>query len=423
MKFVQRRNTFSDSSSLWGNHAFLLLWGGRSISLLGTAITNVVFPILVYQLTRSALLTGLIEVCVSTPYVLFGLIAGAIADQVNRKFLMILSDSLNVLFLGSVPLASLLHDLWLPHVFLVVFLSNTAYVLYDAASFGAIPTLVGRERLVQANSAMEGTFNMLTLVGPSLAGLLIASVGPALSVSIDAVSYAFSACSLFLIPRVLLVHHEQLSASFHLPALRTSIREGWQFVWKHPLVRIMTLVGMGNTFTGGAIQGLAVVYAVRALRLAPTDSFVGVFFAAGALGALCASFLLPLLVRHVPVPRITLFSLSLTALPLLGLVGVEHILLAMTCYCLWNVCYSLTIINGISLRQQVTPDHLQSRVNTTARMLQVMTMPLGAVCGGFLAQTTSIRMAYLTMALGVIASAVLGWSSFLRRAAFSHVPL
>jgi MFS family permease len=418
VKFFRQQDTLSISASLWSNHAFLLLWGGRGVSLLGTAITNVVFPILIYQLTNSAFLTALLQVCISMPYVLFGLFAGAIADRVNRKFLMILSDSLNVLFLGSVPLAALLHGLWLPHLFLVVFLSETAYVLYDAASFGAVPTLVGRERLVQANSIMEATTNIVILVGPSLAGLLIASVGPALSISVDAVSYAFSACALFLIPRVLLVHHEQLSPGFHLHVLLTDIREGWLFVWKHPLVRIMTLVGIGNTFTGGAIQGLVVVYAVRALSLAPTDSLVGVLFVAGALGALFASLLLPLLVRHVPAPRITLFSLSFTALPLLGLVWTEHLVLGMIFYCLWNACYSLTIINGISLRQLVTPAHLQSRVNTTARMLQVLGLPLGAACGGLLAQITTIHMAYLTMALGVMVSAVVGWFSFLRRAAF-----
>lgn len=83
MKVFQAPDTHSRAVPLWRNTAFLLLWGGRSVSLLGTTITNVVFPILIYQLTHSALLTAFLQVCVSTPYILFGLFAGAFADRMN----------------------------------------------------------------------------------------------------------------------------------------------------------------------------------------------------------------------------------------------------------------------------------------------------------------------------------------------------
>lgn len=331
---------------------------------------------------------------------------------------MVLSDSLNVLFLGSIPLAALFHRLWLPHIFLVVFLSEAAYVWYDAASFGAIPVLVKRTQLVQANSALEASSNLLMLIGPSLAGILVALLGAALSISVDAGSYVVSACALLLIPRHFQVHRDAATLPMQQPTLFDDIKEGWHFVWTQPLVRTLTLLGLGNTFTGGAVQGLVVVYAVQALGLSSTDSRLGFLFTVGALGALGASLWLPFLVRRVPVPRITLFSLSLTLFPLLGLVWAHQLIYGLLFYGLWSACSSLTIINGISLRQQVTPDPLQSRVNTTARLIQVLGTPLGAACGGLLAQMVSIRAAYLFMALGVLVSIVFGWCSFLRQEAF-----
>src|SRR5436309_2821275 len=94
---------------LWKDRAFVLFWGGRAVSLLGTAITGVVLPILVYRLTASALLTSLLATLEVLPYFLFGLFAGEIADRINRRWLMATSDILNALLLGSIPFAGWLH--------------------------------------------------------------------------------------------------------------------------------------------------------------------------------------------------------------------------------------------------------------------------------------------------------------------------
>jgi MFS family permease len=191
------------SQSLWRDRAFLLFWSGRAISLLGTAMTAVVFPLLVYRLTRSPLLTALISVCDIAPYPVFALFAGTLADRVNRRRLMITCDLVNTLLLGSIPLASLLHVLTLAQIYSVGLLSATAFVWFDAANFGAIPALVGRTRLIAANSALWTASTMADIVGPTLAGLCVVLLGPALTISADSASYLLSALSLALIPRAL----------------------------------------------------------------------------------------------------------------------------------------------------------------------------------------------------------------------------
>jgi hypothetical protein len=375
-------------------------------------MTAVVFPLLVYRMTRSPLLTALISVCDIAPYPVFALFAGALADRVDRRRLMITCDLVNMVLLGSIPLASLWHVLTLVQIYTVALLSATAFVWFDAANFGAVPTLVGRGHLIAANSALWTASTMADIVGPALAGLCVVLVGPTLTISADATSYAFSALSLALIPRAFqhLRQDEGRAQSWSRRAL-TDIGEGLRFLWHHPLVRTLTTLGIGNALTAGAVQGLLVVYGIRALGLSTADPRIGLLFGAGAVGALLANLLLPVLVKHIAVGRITMIGLLLNLLLLVAVALSPTFLVGILCYGLWLGCNHLININGISLRQIVTPDHLQSRVNASARMVMVAANPLGAALGGVLAEQTTVRIALLIMASGVALSLFLSWFS------------
>jgi hypothetical protein len=403
------------TASLWRDQSFVLYWLGRAISLLGTAITSVVLPILVYRLTTSAFLTSLLATLEVLPYFCFGLFAGVLADRTDRRRLMVGCDLLNTLLLGSIPLAAVFHVLTIPHIFVVAFLSAAAYVWFDAANFGALPTLVGRARVVTATSAVWSMSTTVQIIGPAVGGVLVATIGPAQAISFDALSYVLSAVSLLLIPRALsTLHLTETSSRLSIGNIFSGIGEGVDFIRRHQLVRVLTLLGFGNSFTGGAVSGLLVVYAVRALGLSTNDARIGLLFTAGALGSLLASLLLPQATRRFPVGWITLGAMMLNLLFLLELVLASSLAMSLILYALWELCYTLTTTNGIALRQVVTPDHLQSRVNAYARMIAWGGTPFGAAVGGLLAQWATIRTTYLVMAVGVALSIVLGWFSPLR---------
>lgn len=400
------------SQSLWRDRAFLLFWSGRAISLLGTAMTAVIFPLLVYRMTRSPLLTALISVCDIAPYPVFGLFAGTLADRVNRRHLMITCDLLNMLLLGSIPLASLLHVLTLAQIYTVGLLSATAFVWFDAANFGAVPALVGRRHLIAANSALWTASTLADIVGPSVAGVCVVLVGPAITISADSASYLLSALSLALISRAFQhLPHSEGKAGIFLSSALADIGEGLRYLRRQPVVRTLTMLGIGTAFTAGAVQGLLVVYGIRALGLTTTDPRIGLLFGAGAIGALVSNLLLPVMVKHVAVGRITMGALLLNLLLLVAVALAPTFLVGMLCYGFWLGCNHLININGISLRQIVTPDRLQSRVNASARMMMVAANPVGAALGGVLAEQISVRSALLIMAVGVAASLVLSWFS------------
>jgi MFS family permease len=406
------------STSLWHDQSFVLFWSGKTISLLGSAITSVVLPILVYRLTGSAFLTSLLATFEVLPYFIFSLFAGEVADRVNRRWQMVSCDVLNTLLLGSIPVAGWFHALTLPHIFVVALLSASAFVWFDAAEFGALPILVGRERLMNATSAISSVSSVVGIVGPALGGGLAATIGSASTISFDAGSYLLSAISLILIPRafsIMRLKDQTSRSSKH--KLLDNVREGMSFLWHHELVRILTLLSFGLSLTGGAVNGLLVVYAVQALHLSSSDARIGFLFAASSVGSLAASLLLPRLTKHSPVGWITLGAMGLNLFLLLLLALIASLNFALVVYACWGLSYSLAATNGKVLRQMVIPDHLQSRVNTYARMIAWGGTPFGAALGGLITQTTTIRTAYLTMAVVLALSTLIGWSSPLRERA------
>jgi MFS family permease len=401
---------------LWRDQSFVLLWTGRTISLLGTAITTVALPILVYRLTASAFLTALLATLEVLPYLIFGLFAGEMADRVDRRSLMVGCDLLNTLLLGSIPIAGWLHVLTVSHIFAVALLSASAFVWFDAADFGILPILVGREHLVGATSAISSMSTLVSIIGPAIGGALVAILSPVSAISFDAISYLLSAISLLLIPRSLsTIYQSETSQRSSWEQTFKGIREGISFLWHQQLLRALTFLGFGNSFTGGAIGGLLVVYAVQALHLSSNDARIGFLFAAGALGSFVASILLPMLTKHFPVGWITLTSMSLNFLFILGLTWTSSVSIALVLYTCWEFSYTLITMNGRILRQLVTPDHLQSRVNAYARMIAWGGTPFGAMIGGIIAEGITIRLTYLFMAVGITLSLVVGWFSPLRR--------
>jgi len=215
-------------------------------------------------------------------------------------------------------------------------------------------------------------------------------LGPAPTLSFDALSYLISALTVPLIPRALsnISQIGQDSPALHT-GMAAGIRQGLAFLWGHRLVKTLTLLGFSLSLTEGALLGLLVVYAVRALPLPLTDARIGLLFAAGSLGSFAACLLLPLLTRRVPAD----WNEPQFALSFVLALWISVFSFALVVYTCWSVTYILAVTNAVSLRPLVIPDHLQSRVNAYARMIAWGGTPFGAMLGGLIAQFTSVRLA------------------------------
>ncbi|WP_157180932.1 MFS transporter [Actinopolymorpha alba] len=406
------------SPAVWGDRDFLLFLIARTVATVGSAVTAVALPLLVYDLSRSALLTSAVAALQVLPYLLFGLIAGAMADRLPRRPLMLCCQAASAAALISVPLVEHTARLTVTHLLTVAALLATAFVWFDAAAFGALPTLVGKDRLLAANSAVWSTTTLVGVAAPALGGAAVAALDAPGALALDAASYVIAGGALAVVGRVF--GPTRPIRDRRRSQLLADIREGLAFVRDNTVVRSLTLLGLGNSVTAGAVTGLLVVLAIRDLGV--REDGVGLLLVAAAAGALLAAVVLPRLVRHLPIGWVSIGALSASPPAVALLAFAPDARWAAGALLAWSLTSTLVVLNGITARQRATPDYLQARVNTTARMIAWGGTPLGALAAGALADLAGARAACALMAVPVAVSAALSWWSPLRDQAFGTTP-
>jgi len=396
--------------SLWADPDWRRYWSSRVVSYAGGTVTYVAAPILVYALTGSALLTGVTAATEGLPYLLFGLLAGALADRVNRQRLMVSCDIVNALVLVSVPVAAAFGALTAAQVIITGFVVSSVFVFFDAANFGAVPTLVGKERIREANSAVWGTTQVFDVVLPGLVGVLVAVVSPSSLYWVNALTFGASALLIRAISRSLTGEREG-----DLPRLRDDVLTGLTWLWGHETLRAMTFVGTTVSFSVGAITGQLVPFADQVLGIRQGDLRLGAVFAVFSLGGLVGA-LGQRLLRPYSAARISLVSTSLMALLIVAIPWPRDYRFTFVFVFLFGVVNLVSVINNISFRQEETPEDMQSRVNTTGRMLSWgLGAPAGALLGGVVAHAFGPAIGMATGSVVVVIGVTLGWTSALGR--------
>lgn len=359
--------------------------------MVGTSLSLVVLPVLVYDLSGSAGLTGLVFASRLVPYLLFGLVAGPVADRANRRHLIIGGNVIEGALAATIPAAALFDALTVLQVMAVAFLSATAFVFSDAAVFGAVPSLVHPSRLAAANGLLATLGSGADIAGPILAGALIATIGAANAISVNAASFAVVAAVQYT-----------LRSDFRRPESPTSTRTiraqlgtAQSFIRSHRSVLTLILAGFGNSISIGIIFGLIVPWSREVLGYSSDDARLGLLYAAVGVGSMCSGLLFSKVFTTGRVRFLTPVSLGWsTAASALFLVTTGW--LAPVAMVIFSFGIMLTITIGITYRQLVTPDDLMSTVNTVGRMIAAGGQPLGAAIGALIATRTSVQTAYST---------------------------
>ncbi len=334
---------------------------------------------------------------------------------------MVTADLSSAVVLGSVPVAAWLGALTVPHVLVAAFLSATFFVFFDAANFGAVPSLVGRERIPAANSAIWSAGTLIEIALPAAAGALLAVLSAPTLLLMDAVTFVASALLVRAIAKPLSDPRRRAAGTRRAGALTGAVAEGLRFLWSESTVRAMTVVGAGQSLAGGAFVGQMVVWAERQLGVVAGDWRLGLLFSAWSLGALLATAMMPRLVARSGAARVTLVGLPFSAvLAVMTALAPNWTAGAALLGC-WGGAYMLVVVNSITYRQQVTPEPLMSRVNTSGRMLSFgLGFPLGAVLAGAVAEFAGPVGGMLAGTVALFVAAAYAWVSPLRSAARVH---
>jgi MFS family permease len=380
-------------------------FAGQTISNLGNSVTMFAVPILVYSLTGSALDLGLASAVQLLPYLLFGLVIGAWVDRVDRRRLMIAADLGRAAVIASIPLAAALGWLSIGWIYGASFIAATITIAFDAAQFAAIPSLVPTDDLVAANGRIQASYSAAAVVGPLLAGLLLAAMPVADIFVLDAASFLVSAASLAAIRRSF---NSAVEESRPSRSLARDVIDGLRYVLGHPVLRAISLMMALVNFVSASTDAQLVLFAHQ--RLGANDSRVGMLYAAGSLGVVAMSLVAGRLRRRWSFGQVALGALMISGALNAWLAFVTDYWVALPIWALFAGLGILFNINTGSLRQAIVPNHLLGRVISIAGVLAWSAIPLGSTLGGAAVERTSIELVYA--AIGIATMAIAGAFAF-----------
>ncbi len=378
------------------NANFWKYWTGQTISNFGSSITLFALPLLVYKLTGSALNLGISSAANMLPYLLFGLLLGAWTDRVDRKRMMILTDIGRAAVIATIPLLAWFGTLAVWWIYLVGFLQSTLTICFESGQFAAIPSLVDQNDLVTANGRIYASYSAASIAGPVLAGVLVAFIPLASLMSLDALSFLVSSLSIAWVTMSFNAHQDKQSERKHI---LQDVSEGLRYVWRHPVLRNISLMMALVNFVTATYIAQLVLFAKE--RLLANDTQVGLLYTAESVGVVVLALLAGQLRKRWTFSRVALGALMCCGLFTLTLALTRSYWLALIFVALEQGCAILFNINTGSLRQAIVPNHLLGRVLSIASVLAWSAIPLGALLGGFIINATH-QVALVYAVIGIL---------------------
>jgi MFS family permease len=292
---------------------FWKFWTGQTISNLGSSFTQWAVPILVYNLTHSAVSLGVATAATFLPYLLFGLLIGAWMDRVDRKRAMIALDWLNAAVIFSIPLVATYGHLTVWWIYGVTFIQSTVFIAFSAGEFAAVPSLVESDDLVTANGRIQATYSAAQVAGPLLAGLLVSFIAVQWVMALDAASFAVSAVTLSLIGKSFNAADD--GEPKEATTIFRDVAEGLRYVLGHPVLRNISLMMALINFVGASTYAQLVLFARE--RLDASTREIGILFAAGSAGVVVTGLFAGRLRK-----RFSFTALAMSSLMLMGAIEI-----------------------------------------------------------------------------------------------------
>ena len=382
---------------------FRLLWGGETVSELGSQVSLLAIPLLaVRTLHATTFEMGLLTAASTAAFLVVGLPAGVWVDRMRRRRVMVVADLGRMLALGSVPVAYALGGLTLAHLFVVTLASGILTVFFDVAYQSYLPALVGREHLVEGNAKLTGSAQVAAVAGPSVAGGLVQAIGSSAAVAADAVSFLASAAAVTAIrspePKPPVPHGGH-------PKLVHDIGEGLRLVFGNALLRAIAATTATSNLFSGVAAAVEIVFLVREVHASP--GVIGLLFSMGGIGGVLGAFVAGPMARRFGGVRATIIGIGGNVGALLIPLTMPGVGLLFFGFGTFAIGFSAVVynINQVSFRQRLCPDRLLGRMNATMRFVVWGVLPVGALLGGVLGSVLGLRP---TLWIGAAGEAVAG---------------
>ncbi|MGW5878165.1 MFS transporter [Nocardiopsis terrae] len=357
---------------------FRKLLGAVGLGNLGDGIAVVALPWYATTLTNDPFLVASVGAATRLPW-LFALVAGVVGDRVDRRRLMVAAGCAKALLLVSLTAMVALGAGSIPLLIAVALAVGACEVFFDNTAQSVVPTVVPHSRLERANGYLQGVERVLNkFLGAPLAGALLAA----------STAWAFGAQAALVLPAVVCLL--SLRGNFHpAPAgeprssVRSMLREGMVWLWRHPVLRPLALVTGVSNLASALMGSVLVLFAQDVLDVGPQG--YGLLMTVTAAGAVLGALVVPSFSARIhPSTALTVILAALGASALT--VGLLHeVAVFVVCYLLTGFASTWWNITALSLFQRLTPDRLRSRAFSAHRTLSWGMLSVGLALGGALA--------------------------------------
>lgn len=393
--------------SLFRHHDFRLLWASDTISQFGTYIGHTVLPLVaVTVLAATPFEMGLLTAAETAAFLIIGLPAGAWVDRMRRRQLMLRADVIRAALLLSIPVAWWLDALTLPHMIVVGLLVGVCTVFFDVSYQSYLPTLVGREQLLEGNAKLQASQSVAMVSGPAMGGGLAALAGAANATVTVGLGFLASWLLLLRIRK-----QEPRPARNEHRRLRTEVAEGLRFVFGNKMLRAIALTGTTAGFFFQMETAGMILFLTKDLLLSAAQ--VGLVLAVGGVGGFVAGMTANWWYRRIGNVRAMWVSLlAIAPFELLIPLGRPGWMVWLTVLGHVGVGYGVIVHNiaQVSFRQSICPDRLLGRMNASMRFMIWGAFPLGSLAGGTLGELIGVRGTLWVAACGLAVSWV--WMMF-----------
>jgi MFS family permease len=390
------------------NRDFNVFWAGQTLSGLGDTFAIIALPLLVLAATGSLIQMGLVTGTFGAASLVAGIVSGPIVDRVDRRRLMIACDVIRAVAYSVIPLTWWLVGPRVAVIYVVTAIGAFFGNAFQVAAITAVANLVDRDDLTEANGRLQGSYALMFLIGPLIAGTLCQRFGAHVAIGLDALSFAVSAVSLQFM-RLRRASAERKQEEGWFPNLIAGVR----FLWNEPSLRWITILLGGFSFVASAFLDLFIFHLKRDLH--QNDAAVGMVFGVAALGSIFGALLASPMRRRFGFGATWLFAgfIQGAAVLLMGRAGtVFGIALFASVF---SFAMLVRNVSSISMRQEITPDHLLGRVTAAFWTLITAPAPLGAMIATAIAERVGVGRVFVGMGAFTIVLATIGVFSPLRR--------
>jgi MFS family permease len=374
---------------------FRRLWFGVGISAIGSQVTTVAIPFQLYDETRSTLLVGLLGLAALVPLLIVPIYGGAVADAVDRRRLLLLSDVAQLLVTGGLLVNALLPNPSVWFLFVAEALGTAAYGFQRPARNALTPRLVRDDQLLAAIAVEDVVFTLARVAGPVMAGVLIAVVGLAGAYAIDMATFAASLAAIWLLPPV------PPAPDADRPSLQ-SILDGFRYVGRRKV-----LLGIFVVDTNAMVFGMPrALFPAFAEKLGGGPGVLGLLYASPFAGALVASLTSGWMmrVRRQGLGVCVAAAAWGAAIALVGFA--EATWFALVFLAAAGAADFISAVLRSNILLTVTPDSMRGRLSGI-ELAQVAGAPeIGNVEAGIVASLTSVRASIVSGGLLTVAGTV-----------------